>query len=494
MTSRQPEGPTPGYNGVIPESIMTPDSVDTRIGTLEFFDGLPSNATTELVYDHLDFIRGVEVFLDFIPAASIEALRRGLASIGATASNHLVLFDRLMDSTPLFLTGNTDTVYCIAVLDLAEDGPTVVEIPPGCGPGTVDDAFFRFVIDMGAPGPDRGAGGRYLIVPSDYDGEVPDGYFVGRSPSSTNLLVLRGFLVDGKPDAATTMFSEGVKVYPLAQVNDPPPMHLISGSGVPFNTIHANDVTFYAEIADVLAREPAGFLDPELLGLAASIGIRKGAPFSPNERMVAILRDAAAVANATARAIVFETRHPEAFLYDDRQWQTGFVGGDYRWLDGDAGARNLDARTLFFYQATVNTPAMALKMPGVGSQYAATAHDSDGNVLNGGQDYRLRVPADVPAKHFWSVVAYDPQTRSELQTSQPFPSRNNQRDDLDVESDGSVELRFGPTAPSTREKNWIQTVPGKSWYVLLRLYGPLEPWFDKTWKPGDIEPVTSRPD
>jgi hypothetical protein len=232
-----------------------------------------------------------------------------------------------------------------------------VEVPPGSGPGTVDDAFFRFVVDMGMPGPDRGEGGNYLIVPADYDGDIPDGYFVARSPSAVNLLILRGFLVDGKPDAAAAMFSDGVRVYPLARADDPPPMEVISGSTVAFNTIHANDDSFYAEIADVIAREPIGFLDPELRGLAASIGIRKGVPFAPDDRMQAILRDAAAVANATARAIVFEARDPDAFLYDDRQWQTAFGGGDYRWLSDDGvGGRNLDARTLFFYQATVNTP------------------------------------------------------------------------------------------------------------------------------------------
>jgi hypothetical protein len=201
--------------------------------------------------------------------------------MGVDACHRVMLMDRLLDSAPLFLTGNTDTVYCVSMLDLATDGPTVIEVPPGCGPGTVDDAFFRFIIDMGAPGPDRGQGGTYLIVPDGYEGDTPDGYFVARSPSSTNFLALRGFLVDGEPDAAAAMFREGVRIYPLSAADDPPPMELISGSGMPFNTIHANDASFFAEVADVLAREPVGFLDPELRGLAASIGIRKELAFGP---------------------------------------------------------------------------------------------------------------------------------------------------------------------------------------------------------------------
>lgn len=267
-------------------------------------------------------------------------------------------------------------------------------------------------------------------------------------------------------------------------------MQFINGSKKAYNTIHANDFTFYEELAHVIAREPIDFLDPELRGLAASIGIRKDQPFAPDARMKKILTEAVAVGNATARAIIFQTRDPEAYYYPDSKWKSGFVGGDYKWLiDGGKGGRNLDARTLFFYQATVNTPAMVLKIPGVGSQYAYTEVDKDGNYLDGSKHYRLRIPANVPAKDFWSVVIYDPQTRSELQTTQVFPSKNNKRDTLAPNADGSVEIYFGPKAPAGKESNWIQTVAGKGWYPVLRLYGPLLPWFDKTWRPGEIEPV-----
>ena len=144
--------PTPNYNTPIPEKIMTPDKVETRIGTLEFFDGLPTPETSQKVWDNLDFMRGVETFLNGIPIASLEALRLGHVQRDVTNSNQMLLADQLLDSNPLFLTGNTDTVYCSGFLDLERDGPTVVEIPPGCGPGTLTDAFFRFVIDMGTAG------------------------------------------------------------------------------------------------------------------------------------------------------------------------------------------------------------------------------------------------------------------------------------------------------------------------------------------------------
>ena len=261
-------------------------------------------------------------------------------------------------------------------------------------------------------------------------------------------------------------------------------------SGRSFNTIHANDVTFYEEIDAVIQREPVGLIDPETRGLLAAIGIVKGTPFAPDERMRGLLEEAAKVANGTARAISFTNRDPESLIFPDRRWTTGFIGNDYRWLRDDGlGGRNLDARTLFFYVATVNTPAMALRMPGVGSQYAITGQDGTGNRLDGGREYRLTIPPEVPAKDFWSVVVYDPQTRSELQTPQLYPSRNSTRDPMVANADGSITLTFGPTEPAEDPENWIQTVPGKGWFTILRLYGPLEPWFEKTWVPGDIEPV-----
>ena len=305
-----------------------------------------------------------------------------------------------------------------------------------------------------------------------------------------NLLVLRGFLKDGRPDAAVADFTDGLRVYPLSSAATPPAMEFISVSGLVLNTIHASTSAFFEEVAAVIAREPVDCFDPELRGLAASIGIRKDRPFAPDARMSGILADAAAVGNATARAIVFDTRDPEAFIYPDSAWKTAFVGGDYQWLiDGGIGGRNLDARALFFYVGTVNTPAMALKLIGIGSQYAYAERDSAGGLLDGALTYRLNIPADVPAKDFWSVVVYDPQTRSELQTSQPFPSRNSQRDALEANADGSVDLWFGPAAPSGHEANWIATVPGKGWFAILRLYGPLEAWFDQTWRPGEFEPL-----
>jgi hypothetical protein len=260
------------YKTDIPTKILTPDHVDSRIGELEFYDGMPTQATLDKVYDNLDFMRGVEVFLNFIPATSVEALRMGMAELGVENYNEVMVMDHLMDATSLFLTGNASTVYASSFLDLGKDGPTVVEIPAGAGPGTVNDAFFRFVVDMGAPGPDRKKGGMYIILPPNYEGDLkvtPNSFkdnhsvkamvggvehdvWIAKSKSYTNWIILRGFLVDGKPDAAAKMWRDGLKIYPLKDAKNPKKMVFVSGSGKNFNTIHANNFDFYKELATVI--------------------------------------------------------------------------------------------------------------------------------------------------------------------------------------------------------------------------------------------------
>ncbi|MHC4361822.1 MAG: DUF1214 domain-containing protein [Planctomycetota bacterium] len=234
-----------------------------------------------------------------------------------------------------------------------------------------------------------------------------------------------------------------------------------------------------------IQEEPVGSGDPELLGQLAAIGIQKGVPFAPDDRMKKILTDAAAIGSAISRSLIFDTRDKEAYIFRNSYWKTAFIGANHLFAYND-GARRLDARSMFFYYATMITPAMANKMVGVGSQYALAAVDSKGRPLDGAKDYKLTFPPKVPAKDFWSIVVYDNQTRSMLQTDHQFPSLNSQRG-VKVNKDGTTDIYFGPSAPAGKESNWIQTVPGKGWHVVLRFYGPLESRFDQTWRPGEIE-------
>jgi len=421
-----------------------------------------------------------------MPGASIEAIRVGFASQGADNNQTVLIMESLMDSKSLFLTPNSETVYNLMWLEL-RDGPLVLETPPNVL-GVIDDHWFNYVGDVGNVGPDKGKGGKFLLLPPGYQGEVPEGYFVLRTPTFGNVFFWRGFLVNGDSKPAVEATKKFARVYPLAQAKNPPPMKFINVSGKAFNTIHANDFSFFEEVNHVVQEEPNEALNPETLGLLASIGIEKGKPFAPDERIKKILTEAAAVGNATARAILFKSRMKEAFFYPNSAWCTTFGGGSHEFLQ-QPGVRNLDARTFFFYYATGITPAMAAKRVGVGSQYAAAFVDAKGQALDGGNTYKIHLPPNIPAKDFWSLLLYDNQTRSMLQTDAQFPSISSQKEGIVVNPDSSVDVWFGPTAPKGHESNWVQTVPNKGWNVLLRLYGPEQSWFDKTWKPGEFELV-----
>jgi hypothetical protein len=467
----------------IPPQITTPAQVESSLGTLRFTDGIPTPETAQEVYNNLDTIRATEAFLNGIPGASMAAIRAGLRKAGAVEST-VGVYETLMDSRSIYLTPNSETIYFWNWMDL-KNGPVVVETPPNIL-GVIDDFWFRYVTDMGNAGPDKGKGGKYLFVPPGYTSEIPSGYFVVKSPTFGNLLFGRAFMKDGETKSGVASLKLGLRVYPLSQASNPPKTRFINLSGKVMNTVHANNIEFYDEINQIVQEEPAGVYGPDMTGLFASIGMVKGKPFAPDERMKKILTDGAAIGNATARAIDFRNRDARALIYPDRHWNTPFIGGSYEWLDN--GARNFDARTMFFYAATIDTPAMAVAMPGIGSQYAAANLDAQGNPFDGAKVYRLHVAAKVPVKDFWSVVVYDPQTRSMLQTDQQFPSLSSARG-LKPNADGSADIYFAPKRPKDAA-NWIQTVPSKSWFVIFRLYGPLQPWFDKSWSLEDIQPAS----
>lgn len=337
----------PKFAAKVPESVRTPDKVHTELlGDLEFFDGMPSEETVRKVYDFLDFARGSEAFLNGIPAASVYAALEGYKEAGLNPGD-LGIFEDLMDARSLFLTPNSTTVYGVTELDV-KDGPVVAEIPPGVL-GPVDDAFFRWITDIGMTGPDQGKGGKYLFVHRDYKGTLPEGYYVSRTPTYRNVLFFRAFVKDGDLKGTADALKAKYRMYPLAQAANPPRQRFLNLSGKQFNTIHSNDFKFYEELNAVIQHEPGDAFDPELVGLFASIGIKKGRPFSPDARMRKILAEAVAVGNATARALTFAPRKPSVYFYPDRKWTSAFAGGSYEFLDN--GERVLDDRIFFHYYA-----------------------------------------------------------------------------------------------------------------------------------------------
>jgi hypothetical protein len=507
------------------KAISTPDRVESRLGTLEFDDGAPSEATAELLYDHLDFLHGVEAFLGALPGASLAAMRRGFQSVGVE-DNSFTFFPELMDSASLLLTANCDTVYFWGFIDLS-DGPMVLDIP-ALGPpsgilGTIDDMWFRWVTDFGLPGPDRAQGGRYLLVGPGYDGPLPDsGFHVFHARTTRVTAIGRAFMVDNDPSVPVEAIRNGVRLSryvpgaqgtavgtflagraPLGAAPPVPEGRFIELSGAAFNTIYPNDFGYWEIVNELVQQEPPGSGDPELLGLLAAVGIVHGKPFKPDERMRKILEDAVVVGNATARTVTFAPRPEEGFaFYPNSQWCSALFVGGYQFLDPPPqitadgpvaapsdGARKLNSRTNFLYMATGITPAMCMRLTGIGSQYLFAMRDSEGKYFDGGRNYRLTLPPDIPESRFWSVLLYDRQTRSMLQTDQHLPRLGSQSGTVETNPDGSTDLYFGPSAPDGKTNNWLQTVPGKGWWTILRLYNPEASFFDKTWRPSEIDAV-----
>ena len=479
---------TPKYKADVPDSVKTPDTVGTeRLGTLKFFDGMPDEATVQKCYDNLDFQRGIEAFLNGMPACSIYAIAEGLKSGGSEANGAIPIWEDLMDARTVLLTPNTTTIYILPHLDLA-NGPVVLDAAPGLL-GPIDDAFFRYVTDVGVTGPDQGKGGKYLLVPPGFKGELPkEGYFIIQCKTYRLWLLARAFVKNGDKAAAVKGVKDTMRIYPYAQAANPPEQKFVNMSGKKVNTVHANDYSFFEELNNVVQHEPADAFNPELVGQWAAIGIKKGKPFAPDARMKKILTEAVAVGNATARAITFRSRDKANFFYPDRQWYSPVAGGDDS-SHYNNGELTLDRRTLWLYYATGITPAMSKSPVGKGSAYTMSCTDSKGSYLDGSKTYSVTIPAPVPAKDFWSFMVYDGQTRSVLETDQKLGGIDNLNPNVKPNADGSYTVWFAPKPPAGHESNWVQTMPDKSFNVIMRLYGPLQPWFDKSWKPGDIELV-----
>lgn len=474
------------YTTDIPKGITTPDKIETSIGELNFTDGVPSRETADKVYDFMDTSRAADAYLKGMPAASLAALLEGAHSVGAVKAHQVSIFDGLMDSKSLFLTANTSTVYAFPDLDLKRDGPTVIEAPAGVL-GAINDGFFRFVENL--------LPGKYLFLPPGYEEDVPEGYKVYRPKTYRMWAFMR---VSPKSKTAedvaeaANLLKKGVKIYRLADAANPPAMEWISATGKNYNTIHYNNAEFYDHMNEIIQYEAPGLMTPEVRGLFASLGIEKGKPFEPDDRMKKILTDGVAIGNAQARAIVWYPRIDMNMtgvqIYPDTgsAWNMGYPERNTQFNGADGTTMNTDARVSFHYPYTGVTPAMATPREGTGSDYACGYLDQDKQPFDGSKSYKITLPKDAPMANFWAVTIYDTQTRSMLQTDQKDAGIDSLKEGLRYNRDGSIDLYFAPKPPPGFEKNWVQTIPGKSWFTILRMYSPLKAWIDQSWRPSEV--------
>ena len=465
-----------------------PDKMETRFGNLKFPGGYPTEKTVQQVYDELDLQRATQLYLDMYPALSMRGMMIGTArDYGAKNSSDISVTADRLDSKAMWLTGNTESIYAMIVFDLKVDGPTVFEAPPGLM-GPVDDANFVFAFDIGPTGMDKGKGGKYLLLPPGYKGDVPEGYFVFKSPTNRLFSFVRAnAAVVGTGEKAMEYFRKYAKVYPLK--TGPRDGKFTNVSGVPINTLVPEDATAFQWMHDIINYEPAEAFGKEKLGRLASIGIEQGKPFNPDARMKKILKQAAKEGVAMSRVIAFDSRQSIAKVYPNRMWESPYIG-DSSSFD-PRGYFNLESRTTFHFTADGITPSMAAQMPdGLGSRYQTTYKDKDGKYFDGNKTYKLHMPPNVPVKLFWAVTVYDTWTRAVVQT-QPFPSISSQQKPApSTNADGSIDIYFSVEKPAdVAKENWVKTLPDQGFFVYMRYYGPLKAFNEKTWVPNDVELV-----
>ncbi len=453
----------------------------------EFKGGYPTPETIQKAYDDADLTRAIEAYKFFYPGVAFTA--------GFDALETVEVFPNrgagVMQGSPkqIVFTPNSDTPYAFASLDL-HIGPIVIEVPPGPLMCVVNDLNQQYVMDLGLPGPDAGKGGKHLLLPPGYAGEVPDGYFVGRSSTFRVPLLVRAIPPKGDAQQGFDMM-KSIKIYPL---NDAPEWKGIEWVDIADTEVDLTSVSFERDIRfwEALHRlvdgEPA--YEPYRMnyGQLATLGIEKGKPFQPDDRMKAILEKAARVANDQMRVQSFADRRPDRVKWPDRKWEWASLRPENGLFD-TPNYRDLDARTKWFYQAMVESPAMFRRDEKAGSLYWLGTRDETGAYLDGAKTYKLTVPLPVPAALFWSVTVYDPTNRSEIATNQGKAALRSLFELKDLPHEGSVDLYFGPEAPAGNEAQWIRTIPGKGWFTYFRIYGPQKPAFDGNWKPGDFVEV-----
>jgi len=468
---------------LIPTSSLAQSSRWDELANLPFPGGVPTQESADALHAELAFQRAVQTYLWALPAMNMYAMREGQRKAFDDDSNTLMIAKNRIDYHFKFTTGNPDVIYAFAWLDLKKEGPMVLDMPPKLQ-GLLDDMWHRPITDIGAAGPDKNKGGKYLVIPADYKGNIPKGYYVVKSPTHGVFVFLRAFLVDGKTDQGVALLEKS-KIYPLSKINNPPKMKFPNLSGVHLPGDFPRDFEYFKNLADFINYETVGREDFAMRGMLAGIGIVKGKPFKPDANTKELLDKAGKVGFKMAANIDYNY-YPNDKIYPDRVWEQTFIGGSP--VFEAKTYHNEDASVAFFHSKYSTSKAMVLAMPGKGSQYLMALRDSDENLFYGQNTYHLHMPTGIPAANYWSFVVYDAETRTLLDNGQPFPSvASNQK--MTKNPDGSVDVYFGPEAPKDKNANWIRTVPGKGWFGAIRLYSPTQAFFDQTWKPAHIQKV-----
>jgi hypothetical protein len=456
----------------------------SRIGELEFDHGLPTKETVGKLYDEMDFQRACQAYLWALPIVNIAEWQRAHEKDFGAADGDIVIYTTY-ESKLGILTPNLTTPYIIGFANLARTGPLVIDYPTGLSAGGVLDFWQRPLFDMGQTGPDKGAGAKYLVLGPGQSVADTSGYNVYSSPTFN---VGIGYRVLETDPAKAEVLMKGVKIYPFSKRGNPTQNRFLTPGGKSWSQTPPTGMVYWERLAEKLNEEEVAERDEFFMAMLKPLGIEKGKPFQPDARQKKILNEAAFIGEQMAKANSFDKRFPGAAYREDARWEILFAPG-FSPDQKAEGFGQLDERAAYTWEAVWTTAGMVTKTPGVGQAYLGVHRDVDGKALDGGKSYTLHIPPNPPAGQFWSVTIYDLETRRPVQNTTRVVDRSSRQTDLVKNADGSVDLYFGPNPARGHEANTLITVPGRAWFPLLRLYGPLQPYFDRSWPLPDIELV-----
>ncbi len=443
---------------------------------------LPAKASIPALFNEMDYQQAVQCYLWGLPIVAYAEWQRIQYDVFGASSNDLILYNSYEDKLGI-LTANATTPYIITFIDLAKNGPTVIEMPAGHTGGGLGDFWQRELTAIGELGADKGKGGKYVLVPPGQKDFKAAGYYV--IPSNMMNIFFGFRALDPDPAKAEALI-KGVKIYPYAQRANPSATRVVSPGGKKFLAIQPEGLEYWKRLHAILEEEPVEERDRFFMSWLNNLGLVKGKPFSPTEAQKKLLVAAAERGKQMAMANSFNKRFDSVYHWPDRKWDyvIAMTNSSQRTANYDEFFR----RSAYFFEAVTFSNAMISKIPNLGQAYLGAYEDKEGNWLDGSNNYTLHIPAHPPAVNFWSLTVYDAATRCMIDN----PQRNadlSSRKDLIMNADGSVDLYFGPAAPAGKEKNWVQTLPGKHWFAYMRFYGPTEAYFDKSWQMDDIKKV-----
>jgi hypothetical protein len=496
------------------------DIYHDSLAVLPFKNDYPTKETASILQKELAFQRATQTYLWSLPAVNMVAMKEGHEALmdGEGYYKLGIYEDRLKPNT-LITTPNSDVIYGLGWINMKDHGPMIIEAPERMQ-ALINDMWHKALVgpineqdgqpykgDIGLPGPDRGKGGLYLILPpgesrADYDAKK---YFIYESDTYDVFLFLRGFFDDASNLQPAVDNMEKIKIYPLKGKRQKMQFHHLSD--VKGNSVAPYDWTYFAMLDRLIQKEALNKIDPYMNGMLATLGIKKGVKFSPSDAEKKMLSNAAQTGWKMAKEIAANydakgsSTTGDATFWEGSYWvahalikDNDMLGAiiDTEFSDKETGHTLIDAKAHMFINHYSISNGMFAAVVGAGAKYAGAYKDSKGRYLNGSCTYSLTLPANVPAGLFWSVTAYDASTAAGLGTNNKYPSIGD-RDHPQQNKDGSTTLYFGPESiADTPAQNYLHTPENKGWFSLIRLYGPQQSFFDRTWRPGDFEKMSCK--